>query len=363
VVWRENLHRAVLVLSSFVVSFAAIETALGVMAPPPGILINVYNRRMTAGLDCYPTNPHGYFDLDLRDAATRQRFDSLRVRGVERCAADAPYAVELLYNSLQFRDSEPGPRRPGVLRVAVLGDSFTEGQGVKERDAYPRVLERALNAPRKGEWEVLNFGRRGANFPALNDTFEELMLHDPDVVVYGMMLNDCEPSASFQAQHPLVASRMSGRRQRPTVGPNTPFGLRLASFAQDRLERRRIDRAMRAWHRGLWSPANREGWERWQADVEDMHRRMRLRGGQFLLATWPVLAHVHGDYPLRDVHETLGRFCHLAGIPWLDLQPVLAGRSAEDLWVHPLDPHPSASAHRFVAEDIAGAVRRLLEGD
>ena len=131
------------------------------------------------------------------------------MRRVQECAARSPHAVELRYNSLQFRDREPGPRRPGVRRVVVLGDSFTEGQGVKEPDVYPRVLERALNGAGAGRWEVLNFGHRGADFPALYDTFERLLELEPDVVVYGMMLNDCEQSPAFRARHPGLSDRLT----------------------------------------------------------------------------------------------------------------------------------------------------------
>jgi len=358
---RETLVRSLLVLASLLLGLVAAETVLGVMPPPMGNVLNVYNRTTTAGLDCYPTNPRGYFDLDLRDPATRDRFESLRVRRVEDCASYAPHAVELRYNSLQFRDREPGPRRPGVRRVAVLGDSFTEGQGVKEPDAYPRALERALD-PSGTRWEVLNFGRRGADFPALDDTFEELLEFDPDVLVYGMMLNDCEASPGFRARHAFVTDMLDGPRRKPAlISIPPPFGSRTALFVQRRLEQYRVDRAMTAWYGELYAEPNREGWQRTQAYIERMHRRMRLRGGHFLVATWPVLAHLDRDYPFREAHETVGRFCHASGIAWLDLLPVLSGHSAAELWVHPLDPHPNALAHRLVAEAIAPAVRRLVE--
>jgi lysophospholipase L1-like esterase len=243
--------------------------------------------------------------------------------------------------------------------VAVFGDSFTEGQGVKEADAYPRGLERALNAA-GGEWEVLNFGRRGADFPELDNTFEELLDLDPDVVVYGMGLNDCEPSADFRARHASVTEMLEGPRHKPAriAGP-PPFGARTALFVQYRLERRRLDRAMRAWYAELYAEPNREGWTRTQGYIERMHRTMRLRGGQFLVATWPVLAHLDGDYPFRAVHETIGRFCHASGIAWVDLLPALRGKTADELWVHALDPHPNEVAHRLVAESLAPAVARL----
>jgi len=356
----ERLSRWALLLGSLSLAFVASEATFGVLPATEGSVLNVYNRTNTAGLDCYPTNPRGYFDLDLREPATRARFESLRVRRVEDCAAHAPHAVELRYNSLQFRDREPGTKRPGTRRVAVLGDSFTEGQGVKEEDAYPRGLERALNAV-GGRWEVLNFGRRGADFPELDDTFEVLEL-DPDVVVYGMGLNDCEPSDDFRARHSFVTEMLEGPRQKPALLDGLPpFGARTALFVQGRLERSRVDRAMRAWYAELYGERNREGWARTRGYIERMHRVMRLRGGHFLVATWPVLAHLDGDYPFGQIHDAVGRFCHAAGIAWLDLLPALRGRPAEELWVHALDAHPNEVAHRLAAESLAPAVRRLTD--
>jgi lysophospholipase L1-like esterase len=358
---REIRARAALVLASLLGSLLVAEAAFSIIPLPIGNVLNVYNRQMTAGLDCYPSDPGGYFDLDLRDEATRERFEALGVRRVEDCAQYAPHAVDLRYNSLQFRDREPPPRRAGVRRVAVLGDSFTEGQGVKEEDAYPRVLERALNAS-GGGWEVLNFGRRGADFPEIEHAFEEAMAHDPDVVVYGMLLNDCETSPKFRARHPFVTERLEGPRQKLVLmSERPPFGARTALFVRRRLDQYRLDRAMRGWYAEAYTDVNREGWFRTQAAIEGMHRRMALRGGRFLVATWPVLAHLDREYPFREAHETVGKFCHASGIAWLDLLPALEGRVAEDLWVHPHDPHPNALAHRLAAESLAPAVIRLMD--
>ena len=358
---RELLSRAALVLASVTAAFGASEAVMGRVAAPPGSVLNVYNRANTVGLDCYPTNPDGYFDLDLRSPATRQRYDSLRVRRVEDCAAYAPHAVEFQYNSLHFREREPGPRAPGVRRVAVLGDSFTEGQGVKEADTTVRGLERVLRSG-GGEWEVLNFGRRGADFPALDDMFRELLRFDPDVVVYAMTLNDCEPSAAFRDRHAWVTGLLDGPRQKLDLIPNPiPFGWRTPLFVRQRMAAYRRHRAMTRWYGELYADPNRDGWARTQAIIRGMHEQMRLRGGRFLVAAWPVLANLDRDYPFRDAHQTIARFCHSSGIAWIDLLPVLQGRAAEDLWVHPQDPHPNALAHRLVADYLAPAVVRVAD--
>ena len=110
---------------------------------------------------------------------------------------------------------------------------------------------------------------------------------------------------------------------------------------------------------GALSP--KDLWEGVQFHIREMHRRLQARGGRLLLATWPVLTGLEGDYPFLDVHEAIGLFCHRAGIPWLDLLPALQGQATSALWVHPIDAHPNEIAHRLVADRLAPAVRRLGE--
>ncbi len=169
----EALARAGLLAGGLLAGALVAEAALrlGGYAPArfqsPGEL---YSPRARVFLDCYPTNPRGYFDVDLARPEVRARYEAMGVREVARVAARAPWAVEFRYNALYFRDREIAPKRPGVVRVAVLGDSFTEGQGVKEEDTFPRRLEARLREG-GGSWEVMNCARRGADFPGLHKMF------------------------------------------------------------------------------------------------------------------------------------------------------------------------------------------------
>jgi hypothetical protein len=314
-------------------------------------------------LDCYPTNPRGYFDVDLRDEATRARYRALGVSRVDEVAPRTPFAVERRYSAQQFRSPEIGPHPPGVVRVAVIGDSFTEGMGVKEADAYPRVLGRQLEAaggsPR---WEVLNLGRRGYDFPALHDLFLTALSFEPDVVVYGMVLNDAERTDEFQARQAYLNDWIldRGRMVREGDEPRLrPWSSRLLAFVRDRLETRRVGQDTTRWYRDMYGPANQAGWERTQAHLRDMHRRMEERGGAFLVASWPLLVGLEGEDPFADTTATIHRFLLAAGIPHHDLRPALAGHPSDALWVHPVDHHPNEVAHRLAAESLAPVVRSL----
>jgi lysophospholipase L1-like esterase len=353
---RERTLRAALSAGAILATLAAMDAALGVASAAHALPAHLSNRRVSLALDCYPSNPRGYFDVDLRDRDQRRSYEARAVRDVDEVWSRAPFAVELRFNSLQFRDAEFGPRRPGVRRVAVLGDSFTEGQGVKEADTYPRRLEALLNAAGPGRWEVLNWGRRGADFPRLHDTFEQLLEYDPDVVVYGMFLNDAEQSDAFRARHAFVNEWMHGRPQaRMAVDGG------VLDFMFHRVQRLRLERETLRWYLEMYAEPNREGWERTRAHLRDMDRRMRERGGRFMVADWPVLVATDGG-PLAPVHDAIARACAASAIPRHDLRPALAGAPPASLWVHPLDHHPNELAHRRAAESLAPVVRALALG-
>jgi hypothetical protein len=64
-------------------------------------------------------------------------------------------------NSAGMRDVERARAKPaGVLRIAVLGDSYTEALQVERERSYPALLEQHL-ASCAGPVEVLNFGVSG----------------------------------------------------------------------------------------------------------------------------------------------------------------------------------------------------------
>jgi len=307
-------------------------------------------------LDCYPSNPRGYFDIDLRSPAAQARYRAL-ISGAPFDVASAPWAVESSFNSQRFRDAEFEPKRPGTVRVMVLGDSFTEGQGVRETDTYARQLEALLNEAPGSRFEVRNCGRRGADFPALYQTFQQILRFDPDVVIYGMVLNDVERAPSLDALYPSLNDWIIDRRAR--LAGSDPAGWRssLWEFCAERLESHRIDRQARRWYRDLYGDANAEGWRKTRNDLKRMDAEMRGRGGRFLVALWPLLVSLDSAYPFEAVHHSVGAACERLGIHFVDLLPALRVATSSMLWVHQADMHPNERAHRLAAARLRQALR------
>ena len=131
----------------------------------------------------YPTDPRGYFGADRRVVG---RINALGLRGPE-CA--------------------PEPT-PGRTRVALLGDSFTLGIGVRDEDTLPAQLERALGPER---FEVLNFGVSATDTVQQVQYLQGFVLRfAPQVVVLVFFLNDTERDSTMRylsQPHHLLALR------------------------------------------------------------------------------------------------------------------------------------------------------------
>jgi lysophospholipase L1-like esterase len=326
----------------------------------------VATRRMvdaswTTLLDCYPSNPRGYFDIDLRDPGNQARYRHLAPHRFDAIARRHPWAVEFRYDKERFRDAEIAPKPAGVKRVVVLGDSFTEGQGVKEADTAVRVLGRRLEALAPGAFDVRNAGRRGLDFPELFHAFETSLAWEPDVLVYALVLNDAVQPPAFRARQAFVNDWILLRQNLPDDEDETPsvFRPRLLDFVAGRIESIRVGRATTQWYLDMWSDRNREGWEQTQQYLREMHRRLRARGARLLVAPWPLFVSLEAGYPFGAVHETIRRFCLTEGIAYQDLLDTFRGQRTSALWVHPVDHHPNEIAQREAGEALAPVVLRL----
>ena len=101
--------------------------------------------------------------------------------------------VEFSTNSLGLRDREFPVQKPaGVFRILMLGDSFTEGAGLRLEDTVAKRLETLLNqGPCQGRSEVINAGM-GSYSPIL----EYLLLKhvglglNPDLIMLNFDMTD-----------------------------------------------------------------------------------------------------------------------------------------------------------------------------
>lgn len=103
--------------------------------------------------------------------------------------------VDTLYKFQPFRTNSVGLRDreytqakdPGTFRIAVIGDSFTMGEGVAIEEVYHSVLERRFNANTLGKkYEFINFGVAGYSLVQYVATVQlKALNYKPDLILIG----------------------------------------------------------------------------------------------------------------------------------------------------------------------------------
>ncbi|MBI3726627.1 hypothetical protein HY251_22100 [bacterium] len=263
------------------------------------------------------------------------------------------YAVRT--NALGLRDDRVlVPKKKGVLRVLVVGDSYTFGTGVEREEAYPALLERELAArlaPR--EVEVVNAGCAGwgqkeeiALLESLGPSLE------PDVVILQFCVtNDVLDDVRYREGEGLV--------------PDPEIVDRLASSAWFKNPLARGSRAYRllVWnvvrhflrYRIMEDPALLA---RASALLDRAHRSSTKLGASYGLLVAPgveQVRHTMADRLLETtrINQAVTASSRADGAPVVDPLPAL-----EDAWARgvltnfEVNRHWNAAGHRVVAESL-----------
>ncbi len=110
----------------------------------------------------------------------------------ETVHANIDFQVTVRTNNLELRGEDVSEKKSAdVLRILVLGDSFTFGYGVENEEAFPALLEVLLSNRLNRRVEVLNSGVPGWSTAQYWIFLRERgFLLDPDLILMAIMEND-----------------------------------------------------------------------------------------------------------------------------------------------------------------------------
>lgn len=262
-----------------------------------------------------------------------------------------------------------------TVRVAVLGDSYTMGDGVPLDETYPKQLETMFATDFNAE--VLNCGISATNsIQQLATLADVLETYHPHLVVLGYNVND------FLYYKQTRFERSANAGWTHTVHPNgkvtinkrhlTPFQrVKLAVRCSSHLYRLLV--SVRDWlasgriHQRSqvqsWINA-REHLRSFDA-VEQMQKLCDANGVAFKVVILPALLNIPPsvrqmtDYPLTAEHEMIVDQLRSRGVQCTDLSQAFADHTLGDLVVHRLDRHYNRKGNALIATHL----RQLLETD
>jgi lysophospholipase L1-like esterase len=257
-------------------------------------------------------------------------------------------------NSYGFREREFSPAKPpGRVRIVVVGDSFTYGNGLKVEQRFSNLLQDALPPG----FEVLNFGMPGHNTPDHVVTIRRTVARiHADFVLVQWFVNDVEgdDSTGRPAYQPLLPFPELSAWLYDRSALYTVASIKWTAWQASRPGRGYED-YMRA---RFGDPRSKAARQDVQA-MEDLAAECRRDGLPLAFVLFPDSGYDLGDsYPFAFLHDRAMSFCAAQGFACLDLRRDFAAvEDRRSLWVNQLDHHPSAKANRIAADRIMAVFR------
>jgi hypothetical protein len=254
-------------------------------------------------------------------------------------------------NRLGFRERQVAPKAADVYRIAVIGDSFTFGDGIEERDRFSNRLQTLLG-PR---YEVLNFGTRAHNMPEHLQKLERVLKLDPDFVLLQLYENDFETREMTRPDsYPLLSDRVDRRMARVSV----LFRLTRDAWVKVQQKVGIAEEYSHYMARHLSDPNSPDAQTAF-GSLRQFIVRSRAAGvptGAVLFPALWAMGSNPRDYPFRYLHEHVKATCAAEQAPFLDLYGAFAAMGdARALWVNAFDAHPNAKANERAAAEIFSA--------
>jgi lysophospholipase L1-like esterase len=259
------------------------------------------------------------------------------------------------WNSWGFRERNFDLAKPeGVYRIAVIGDSLTYGQGIGTQERFTDLLEQRLNN-KSGEYEVLNFGRSGAEtVDHVNILRFPVLYAEPDFILLQWFTNDVEGHDKSARPRPITIVPYELRRQ------SALFFLlhrQLSSIQKDLGFVKAYDEYMLARFEDHDSASSLSAEESLQEFI-NVARELNVPMGIVIFGD----SYYHGsslDFLVDRVNER----CEIEAITCVDTRDIFGPyEGSHDLWVNRLDPHPSPLANRLVADLLLEAFEERWSG-
>jgi lysophospholipase L1-like esterase len=238
-----------------------------------------------------------------------------------------------------------GPTDPGRFRIAVIGDSYTFGQGLEPAERFTGVLE-SLLGPR---YEVLNLGVPGHRTGDALGELDQVLTFQPDFVLLQLYINDFErPEMKRPSPSPLLPAEWRGSIEQTSL----VYRMLDDRWAHLQSTLGMVDSYSGYLERHLGDPASPDARASF-GDLREFFARARahhVRAGAVLFPASDAMGPFGANYPYGFIHEQMRKVCVESNATCLDLFDLFAKLpNPETSWVTPFDAHPNAATNRQAA--------------
>ena len=233
----------------------------------------------------------------------------------------------------------------GKRRITIIGDSFTEGHGIKDvNDRFGNILR-----ARHPETEIHVIAYSGSNTVSQLKNMQKMKEagYEFDIVILAYCLNDID---FFVEETKAIYERIHRFNENLGFLATNSYFINTMAFQLFALQ----DEDFMNYSNFVLESYSNKAWERQKNALRKFKSFVLNENGQFLVLTFPFLQQAMEEYAFKEVHESIDKFWKSQRIINLDLLDTYAPYLGEELTVNKFDAHPNETAHRMAADVIDG---------
>jgi len=280
--------------------------------------------------------------------------------------ADAYAALEKMSrNAFLEPRIEPAVYADGTTRILFLGDSFTQGAGIENKeDRFSNVLEHRFNdeferagSPRR--IDIFNAGVGGTNPTHWSEYFDRIApRYAPDLVFAIFFLRDGAPvpTSILENEKEIEPIREKYRKM-----PGYAWSAALRFFYNRLAWRAYSEQYVRKITAGYVGTKQQTAvWRKRRAHLTRLADACRAMGIEFHLVIFPMLVDLD-DYAFSAIEAEIVRFARANSIPVFSLTPGFLGEDDRSLWISPTNQHPNVEGNRIAADTLEPYLRDAIQ--
>lgn len=262
----------------------------------------------------------------------------------------------VVFNNFFFRDRDfAESKKEGVLRIAVLGDSIAQGDGIKDvNNRFSNLLEKKLKDAGFNA-EVYNLGRAGYDTEGEIEVYNSIKHLNFDLIVWEYFINDIQPRENSTGT-PIIAQNSHKAKILEFIS-NQSFFLDFLYWRFSSVYNKTI-LALRTADINQYK--NPFVLARHKNDISTFIKSLKSENKKIVVVIFPSISFLGDNYPVFT-NEIMFKHFYQNQVEIINLYDFLKNRNPKDLKASNFDTHPNEIVHALAADKLFERIKPILE--
>lgn len=254
----------------------------------------------------------------------------------------------VVYNNYFKRDRNfEVEKEKGFIRIGVVGDSITFGQGIEDvNNRFSNLLEEKLRSNNLNA-QVYNLGVPGLDTHEEIEFYEDVSHLNFDVIVLQYYPNDIQPTDKGEPSTIISENAYPNELIKWATQKST-----FLDFIYWRFSSKYATTFNNLGSHYLNMYNSEEILNNHKEELSDFINELKKENKEIVVIIFPFIELIGPNYPATEAHNKLQDFFKSQDIQTIDLLDDLKGANWKDLVASKFDTHPNEKVHNLAAEKL-----------